>query len=60
MQLVLQHLLKHPPAEPPHIYTKKTLQNIHKSYRDYLEGTPTIDKPWFINPGFTLNTMGKP
>ena len=29
------------------IYTKKTLQNIHKSYRDYLEGTPAIDKPWF-------------
>ena len=24
---------------------------IYVSYRDYLDGTPTISKPWFINPG---------
>ena len=27
---------------------------IYVSYRDYLEGTPTINKPWFINPELTL------
>ena len=27
---------------------------IYVSYCDYLEGTPTINKPWFINPELTL------
>ena len=28
---------------------------IFVSYCDYLEGTPTINKPWFINPELTLH-----
>ena len=27
---------------------------IEVSDYDYLEGTPTMNKPWFINPGLTL------
>ena len=26
-------------------------------YCYYLEGTPTINKPWFVNPGLPLLTM---
>ena len=30
---------------------------IKKYHCDYLEGTPTINKPWFINPELTLSEI---